>query len=75
MKQEIVKLLVESIDLEKLVLGLVVGIGEEALIEAAKKSPTPIDDAALAMILPAINPALEEIIKKKIAELKASLVA
>lgn len=75
MKNEIVKLLVESIDLEKLVLGLVHDIGEKALLEAVEKSPTPIDNAAVALILPAIKPAMDSLIKVKIAELKASLVA
>lgn len=75
MKQELLKLLVESIDLEKLAIGLIEQIGEEALKEAAKKSPTPIDDAVLALILPAINPAIEELVKKKIAELKAQVLA
>lgn len=74
MKHELIKLLVESIDIEKLAIGLIEGLGEQAIKDAAAKSPTPIDDAALAMILPAINPALEELIKKKVAELKAKIL-
>jgi len=75
MKDQLIKLLLESIDLEKLVIGLVKDVGEKALVEAAAKSPTPIDDAVLAMLLPALNPALEAMIKAKIAELKASILA
>lgn len=75
MKAELVKLLLDCIDLEKLVLGLVEGIGEKALKDAAAKSASPIDDTVVAMILPALNPALESLIKAKIAELKVSLVA
>jgi len=75
MEKELLKLLLDCIDLEKLVLGLVEGIGEEALKDLAKKSATPIDDSVLAILLPAINPALEVLVKAKIAELKAVLVA
>jgi hypothetical protein len=75
MKAELVKLLVESIDLEKLVIGLIEGVGEQALKDVVAKSVTPLDDAAVAMILPALNPAIESLIKAKVAELKASLVA
>jgi hypothetical protein len=75
MKDELLKLLVESIDLEKLVLGLVEGIGEKALLEAVAKSENKIDDAVVALILPAIKPSLEALIKAKVAELKASIVA
>ena len=75
MGKDLVKLLVECIDLEKLVLGLVEGIGEKALKDVVAKSATPIDDAVVAVILPALNPALEALIKSEIAKLKASLVA
>jgi len=75
MKKDLVKLLVECIDLEKLVIGLVKDLGEEALKEAVAKTATPIDDAAVAMILPALNPALEALIKKEVEALKASLLA
>jgi hypothetical protein len=57
--KDLEKLLIECVDLEKLVLGLVEGIAEEALKEVAAKSSTPIDDAVLAVLLPALNPALE----------------
>lgn len=71
---KLLKLLLESIDLEKLILGLVEGVGEELLKEAAAKSATPIDDAVLAMLLPAINPALEAIVKSQVEKLKASII-
>ena len=72
---ELLKLLIESIDLEKLVIGLVEGIGEQALKDIALKSSTPIDDAVLAVLIPALNPALEALVKTKVAELKASVLA
>lgn len=75
MKEKLLKLLVESIDLEKLALGLVEEIGEQALKDAAAKSATPIDDAVLAVLLPALNPAIEALVKAKVAELKASILA
>jgi len=75
MKKDLIKLLVESIDLEKLILGVVEGIGEQALKDAVAKSATPIDDAVVAMILPALNPALEDLVKKEVEALKASLLA
>ena len=75
MGKDLVKLLIDCIDLEKLVLGLVEGIGEKALKDVVAKSATPIDDAVVAVILPALNPALEALIKSEIAKLKASLVA
>ena len=75
MKADLVKLLLDSVDLEKLALGLIEGIGEQALKDAVAKSATPIDDALVAMILPALNPALEELVKKQVADLKAKLLA
>ena len=75
MKKDLVKLLVECVDLEKLVIGLIEGIGEQALKDAVAKSASPIDDAAVAMILPALNPAMEALVKKEIEALKASLLA
>ena len=74
MKNELVKLLIESIDLEKLALGLVKDIAEVALKEAVAKSSTPIDDAVVAILLPALNPAIEALIKAKVAELKLELL-
>lgn len=74
MKNEILHLLVDCIDLEKLALGLVKDIGEKALKEIAAKTATPIDDGVLAVLLPALNPALEQIIKEKVAELKAEIL-
>jgi hypothetical protein len=69
----ILHLLLECIDIEKLAIGLIEGIGEQALKDVAAKSATPIDDAVLAILLPAINPALESLLKSKIAELKGAI--
>jgi activator of 2-hydroxyglutaryl-CoA dehydratase len=75
MQKDLVKLLAECIDMEKLAIGLVEGIAEQALKDAVAKSATPIDDAVVAMILPALNPAMEDLIKKQIADLKAKILA
>jgi hypothetical protein len=75
MGKELLALLVSCIDLEKLVLGLVEGIGEKALKDVAAKSATPIDDAVLAVLLPAINPAIESLLKAEIDKLKAAIAA
>ena len=68
-------LIVNCIDLEKLAFVIIEGIGEKALKDAVAKSATPIDDAIVAMLLPAINPAMEAFVKEKIAELKLSIGA
>lgn len=68
-------LLLECIDLEKLALVIIEGIGEQALKDLAAKSATPIDDAILAVLLPSINPAIEALVKAKIEALKQDLIA
>jgi len=68
-------LIVNCIDLEKMALTIFEGIGEQALKDVVAKSSTSVDDAIVAMLLPAINPAVESFIKAKIAELKASIGA
>jgi hypothetical protein len=73
--KEVLKLVVDCIDLEKLVIGLVEGVGEKALMEVVKKTATPIDDAVLAVLLPTINPTIEALIKEKVAELKKIIEA
>lgn len=75
MNKDLMKLLVDCIDLEKLAIGLVEGIAEQALKDAVAKTASPLDDAAVAMVLPALNPAMETLIKKQIADLKAKLLA
>ena len=70
---ELLKLVLDSIDLEKLALGLVKDIGEKALYEVVAKSENKIDDAVVAILIPSLNPAIEKLVKEKIAELKASL--
>ena len=73
MKEKLIKVLLDSIDLEKLAVGLVEEVLEQAIKDAVAKTATPIDDAVVAMILPALNPALEALIKKEVDALKASL--
>jgi hypothetical protein len=71
--KEVLSLVVSCIDIEKLVIGLIEGIGEEALREVVLKSPTLFDDMAFEMICKQFNPVMESLIKKKIESLKASL--
>ena len=74
MEKELLKLLVESIDFEKLLIGLVEKIAEQALKDLAAKSETPIDDALVAIILPALNPALELVVKTQVEKLKVAML-
>jgi len=73
MKAALIKVLLESIDLEKLAIGLVESVLEQAIKDAVAKTATPIDDAVIAMLLPALNPSLEALIKKEVDSLKASI--
>ena len=72
MKQELLALVFESIDLEKLCIGIV-HLGEKEAAEAAAKTATPVDDAIIAVAVPALNPLIESYIKKGVASLKAKL--
>ena len=71
--KEVISLVVSCIDIEKLVIGLIEGIAEEALKEVVSKTATPFDDMAMEMICKQFNPVMESLIKKKIESLKASL--
>lgn len=73
-KKEALSLLVECIDLEKLAVGAL-HLAEKAAQEAAAKSATPVDDAIEAVAFPALNPAVEKLIKDAVADLKAKILA
>jgi hypothetical protein len=74
MKEELFALVFDSINIEKLIIGSI-HLGEKLAMQAAAKTATPIDDAIEAIAFPAINPALEALVKVKVAELKASLLS
>lgn len=74
MKNELLKLALDSIDLEKLIIGSI-KIAEKVAQDAAAKTPNPVDDAVEAIVFPAINPALEALIKKEVDALKASIAS
>ena len=68
-KKVLIELLKESIDLKKLVHGLVDNLLEEALKEYVAKTANVIDDAAMAMIYPKLEEFALEFLDKKIDEL------
>ncbi len=72
MGKELLALVLDSIDLEKLVVG-VLHLAEKEAQAAAAKTATVLDDSIEAIAFPAINPALEALIKKEVADLKAKL--
>lgn len=65
MKEKLVKLLLESIDLNGLAAGLIDEILEEALKKVVADSSNTMDD----MLMAAIYPVLEKELKEKIKEL------
>jgi hypothetical protein len=71
MKVDVKKLLLDSIDLEKLAFGLIDDVIEVALKEAVAKSATPIDDSVVAILYPIIEVEVKKLVSAKIAELKA----
>jgi hypothetical protein len=71
MKVDVKKILLDSIDVEKLAFALIDDVVEVAVKEAIAKSATPIDDAVVAMLWPTIEVEVKKLISAKIAELKA----
>jgi hypothetical protein len=71
MKKSLLVLLISCIDVEKLALGLIEGIGEEELKKLVAKTATPVDDAILPVVLSVLNPVIEELIKTNAAKLKS----
>ena len=71
MKVDLVKLLLESIDIEKLAFALLDEVLEPALKNAVEKSTTKIDDAVVTMLYPIIEAEVKKLISAEIAKLKA----
>lgn len=71
MKVDVKKLVLDSIDLEKLAFALIDEVVEPALKEAVAKSATPIDDAILGVLYPVVEAEIKKLVAAKIAELKA----
>jgi len=71
MKVDVKKLLLDSVDLEKLAFGLIDDVIEVAIKEAVAKSETKIDDSVVALLYPIVEVEVKKLISAKIAELKA----
>jgi len=70
MKVDVKKIILESIDVEKLAFAIIDEALEPALKEAVLKSENKIDDSVMALLYPVIEAELKKIISEKIAELK-----
>lgn len=70
MKVDIKKIVLESIDVEKLAFAIIDEALEPALKEAVLKSENKIDDSVMALLYPVIEAELKKVISEKIAELK-----
>ena len=71
MKVNLKKLVLDSVDLEKLAFAVIDEVLEEALKEVVAKSENKVDDAAMAMLYPIIEAEIKKLLSAKIAELKA----
>lgn len=71
MKVDFKKLILDSVDLEKLSFAVIDEVLEPAIKEAVAKSPTPIDNAVVDLLYPVLETELKKILAEKIAELKA----
>ena len=71
MKVDIKKIVLESIDLEKLAFAIIDEALEPAIKEAVLKSENKIDDSVVALLYPIIEAEVKKISAAKIAELKA----
>jgi hypothetical protein len=71
MKVDLKKLVLDSVDLEKLAFGVIDEVLEKALNEVVAKSENKIDDAVAAMIYPILEVEIKKFISAKVAELKA----
>lgn len=70
MKVDVKKIILESIDVEKLAFAIIDEALEPALKEAVLKSENKIDDSVMALLYPVIEAELKKVISEKIAELK-----
>jgi hypothetical protein len=71
MKVDAKKILLDSIDVEKLCFAIIDEVLEPALDEVVKDSANPVDDAVKALVYPPLEVELKKLISKKVAELKA----
>jgi hypothetical protein len=68
---DIKKVLLDSIDLEKLVAGLLVEGLEPALKKVVEDSSNPVDDAIFAMVYPPLKNEIQRLVAAEVAKLKA----
>lgn len=71
MKVDAKKILLDSIDVEKLCFAIIDEVLEPALDEVVKDSANPVDDAIKALVYPPLELELKKLITKKVAELKS----
>lgn len=71
MKVDVKKLLMDSIDFEKLFFAVIDEVLEKALMEVVEKTENKIDDAVMAMLYPIIEVEVKKLISAKVAEMKA----
>lgn len=69
MKDKIIKVLLESIDLNKLADGLLDDIVKEALDKIVADSANTFDDAAMAMLYPLLSSELKKLVAKLVEDL------
>jgi len=72
-KKELIKILLESIDLKKLAAGLIEELLLEALEEYVAKTSNVVDDSVLVMLGPKLKEFALEFINKKIDDLLAKI--
>ena len=75
MKKDLIKTLLEAIDLSKLASGLIDNVLEEALKKVVANSENTMDDMLMAAIYPVLEKEIKELIEKEIEELKAKLLS
>ena len=68
---DIKKVLLDSIDLEKLVAGLLAEGLEPALKKVVEDSSNPVDDAIFSMVYPPLKNELQKLVAAEVAKLKA----
>ena len=68
---DVKKILLECIDLEKLVAELMVQGLEPALKKVVADSSNPVDDAIFAMVYPPLKKEFQKLIAAEVAKLKA----
>ena len=66
MKEELLKVLVSSIDLKKMATGLIDEVIEEALKKVVADSSNPIDDMVMATLWPVLEKEIKKLIEEKL---------